>query len=169
MNTRDIRTLYEYSWWATRRILAAAALLSPAQFVAPTTHSFGSLRGTLVHILDSECGWRMLCQHNSLASFGKLSEEAFPDAGGLREAWSREETAMREYLGGLSDRDLAGWVRYTADGNKRERVLWHCLLHLVNHGTHHRSQAAAILKGHGSEPVSLDFTLFLNEHPQAPA
>lgn len=165
MDVTDVLGLYEYSCWATHRILAATAMLRQPQFVAPTTHSFGSLRGTLVHILDSECGWRMLCQRNSLASFNALSEEAFADAAALGQAWRREEAAMREYLGGLSDADLAGWVRYTADGNKRERLLWHCLLHLVNHGTHHRSQAAAILKGHGSDPVSLDFTLFLNENP----
>ncbi len=71
---------------------------------------------------------------------------------------------MRDYLAHLTDADLASIVRYTTDeGDKRKRVLWHCLLHVVNHGTHHRSEAAEILTGHGYSPGELDFTAFLNE------
>jgi uncharacterized damage-inducible protein DinB len=35
--------------------------------------------------------------------------------------------------------------------------------HVVNHGTHHRSGAAAILTDYGHSPGGLDFTAFLNE------
>jgi uncharacterized damage-inducible protein DinB len=42
-------------------------------------------------------------------------------------------------------------------------VLWHCLLHVVNHGTQHRSEAAAILTGYGHSPGDLDFTMFLSQ------
>ncbi len=69
MNIRDILTLYDYNYWATRRILAASTQMRPEHFVIPTAHSFGSLLGTLVHILDAECAWRMLLQHDTLAYF----------------------------------------------------------------------------------------------------
>ena len=36
MNASDILTLYDYNFWATRRILAACAQVSPEQFLAPT-------------------------------------------------------------------------------------------------------------------------------------
>lgn len=69
---------------------------------------------------------------------------------------------MRDYLTSLRDDDLANLVRYTTDsGQKRERVLWHCLMHVVNHGTQHRSEAAAILTGFGYSPGDFDFTQFL--------
>jgi uncharacterized damage-inducible protein DinB len=71
-------TLYDYNYWATRRILAASEHVSQEQFLSPTAHSFGSLRGTLVHTLDSECAWRMLCQHQTLAYFRAMEEDAFP-------------------------------------------------------------------------------------------
>lgn len=163
MNIGDVLTLYDYNYWATRRVLAAGARVSPEEFLAPTAHSFGSLRGTLVHILDAECGWRMLWQHQTLKSFKEMKEEAFPTLAVLERRWNEEERAMRDYLAHLTDSDLSGYVRYTLEsGQKRERVLWHCLLHVVNHGTHHRSEAATILKGYGYPPGELDFTVFLN-------
>lgn len=71
---------------------------------------------------------------------------------------------MRDYLAQLTDDQVAGYVHYvTPEGDKRERLLWHCLLHVVNHGPQHRSEAAAILTGYGHSPGDLDFTAFLNE------
>ena len=164
MYVRDIVTLYDYNYWATRRILAASAQVSDEQFRAQGARSFGSLRGTLVHALDAECAWRMLCQHQTLAFFNDLDEGAFPTVDALERRWSEEERAMRDYVAHLTDDDLTGFVRYTTpEGDRRERVLWHCLLHVVNHGTHHRSDAAGILRGYGLPPGPLDFTAFLNE------
>ena len=77
MNIGDILTPCDYNYGAIRRILTASVLLSPEQFGIPTAHSFGSLRGALVHVLDSECAWRMLCQYRTLASFDDLMEETF--------------------------------------------------------------------------------------------
>jgi len=166
VNTRDMLTLYDYNYWATRRILAASEHVSQEQFLIPTTHSFGSLRGTLVHTLDSECAWRMLCQHQTLAYFRAMEEDAFPTVDVVAQRWGEEEHAMREYLAHLTDDDLTEYIRYTTpEGDKRERVMWHCLLHVVNHGTQHRSEAAAILTEYGHSPGDLDFTAFLNEQP----
>lgn len=105
-----------------------------------------------------------ISQHRTLASFGALAEDAFPTLDVLEQRWQEKERAMRDYLTGLSDDDLTDSVRYTtSEGQKRERVLWHCLWHVVNHGTQHRSEAAAILTGYGYSPGELDFTAFLNE------
>lgn len=165
MNIRDILTLYDYNSWANRQILAASARLSPEQFVDATAHSFGSLRGTLVHTLDSERAWRMLCQHSSLAGFRELEESAFPIVAVLTEHWHEEEQAMRDYLALLTDADLDGYVRYTTpEGDRRERVLWHCLIHSINHGTQHRSEAAVMLTNYGCSPGGLDLTFFLNSY-----
>jgi uncharacterized damage-inducible protein DinB len=159
---QDIMSLYDYNYWATRRILATGAQVSQEQLLAPAAHSYGGRRGTLVHTLDTEYGWRMLCQHNTLTP--DMAETEFPTFDVLEQRWYDEEMAMRDYLASLNDDDLTGLVRYTTDiGQKRERVLWHCLLHVVNHGTHHRSEAAAILTEYDQSPGDLDFTVFLNE------
>ncbi len=54
MRVAEIQTLYAYNAWATTAILAATRHLSVAQFCAPAAVPWGSLRGTLVHTLDTE-------------------------------------------------------------------------------------------------------------------
>jgi len=72
---------------------------------------------------------------------------------------------MRAFLAGLKDEDLDSIIRYTTSGGiQRERVLWHCLFHVVNHGTQHRSEAAVMLTDFGQSPGDIDFPLFLNEN-----
>jgi uncharacterized damage-inducible protein DinB len=94
-----------------------------------------------------------------------MKEEDFSAFEILQKRWQEEERSMRDYLASLTDDDLSGSIRYTMpEGEKRERVLWHCLLHIVNHGTQHGSEAAAILTDHGHSTGALDFTAFLNEH-----
>jgi uncharacterized damage-inducible protein DinB len=164
VNQPDILTIYEYNNWANRRILSVSAHVVAAHFASSTSHSFGSLRGTLVHTLDTEHSWRMLLQHHSLDYFDVMKEQDFATVDALEQRWQEEERSWQGYLAFLTDDDLSGIVRYTTpEGEKRERVLWHCLLHVVNHGTHHRSEAAAILTDYGHSPGELDFTAFLNE------
>lgn len=163
MNKREITDLFDYNYWANNKLLEAATRVSESQFLAPGDFPFGGLRGTLVHILDSEYGWRMLLE-KGLMTFDDTSEADFPTLGELENRWKADETAMRAYLGRLKDEQLGALVKYTTDsGVKRERVLWHCLFHLVNHGTQHRSEAAAILTKLGQSPGDMDFTVFLNE------
>jgi uncharacterized damage-inducible protein DinB len=64
MHIQDIRDLYDYNYWANHRLLARAEQVSAEQFVAASSHSYGSLQGTLVHALDAEWNWRLMLQMN---------------------------------------------------------------------------------------------------------
>ncbi len=162
MQTQEIAKLFDYNYWANKKLVAMAAKLTSEQFTAPGSFPFGGVRGTLVHILDAEYSWRMLLGQGILTDEMKETEFAALDA--VEKRWQDEEAAMRGYLAGLKDEDLTGLVRYTTDkGIRRERVRWHCLYHVVNHGTQHRSEAAALLTDFGQSPGDMDFTVFLNE------
>ena len=163
MNARDVLLIYDYNYWANKRILAASANVTQEQLDTSASFPYGGLRGTLLHILDAEWGWRALFQ--GIESASDLIETDFPTLAALKARWQQEETAMRAYINTLSDEDMESHLRYTTDsGVKRDRILWHCLLHVVNHGTQHRGEAAALLTDCGCSPGDLDFTVFLNEY-----
>lgn len=162
MNIQDFHLIYDYYYWANGKILAKTALVSHEQFIAPASFPYGGLRGTLVHILEAERGWRTRFQSLGMAT--ELFPEDFPTITVLVERMREEEKAMRAYLAGLRDEDLTSHLRYTpGDGKPRDRILWHSLLHLANHGTQHRSEAAALLTDYGHSPGDLDFNVFLDE------
>ena len=162
MNKKDLILVYDYNYWATKRLVTTAAKVIQEQFAASTGFPHGSLRGTLVHMLDAEYGWRILCQEG--VETKDLAESEFPSIDALQVRWRDEEAAMRVYLDNLKDEDLTGTIRYTTPGGlKRERVLWHCLFHVINHGTQHRCEAAAILTDFGHSPGDFDFSMFMLE------
>ena len=163
MNIQDILMIYDSNSRANKRLLTVSANVSEEQFFAPASFPFGGLRGTLVHILDAEWGWRGLFENNSFN--GDLNPDDFPTVKSIQERWHEEEQAMRAYLVNLSDDDMENHLHYTTDtGIGRDRVLWQCLYHVVNHGTQHRGEAAAMLTDFGNSPGDLDFTVFLNEY-----
>ncbi len=64
MHKSDIVTLVSYMFWADMRVLDACEQVSPEAFVQAASPDPGwhSLRGTLVHALDTACGWRVALQ-----------------------------------------------------------------------------------------------------------
>ncbi len=159
MKIDDIKLMYEYNDWANQRILSTAAQVSQEQLMMPTSFSWGSLHGTLVHTLDTENGWRILCQNRRIVF--DIKPEDFPDFPSIQARWDTEKAEWWTYLNSLTDDDLQGTITYEVPEGRRNRVLWHCLWHVVNHGMQHRSESAAMLTNFGSSPGDLDFTQYL--------
>lgn len=156
----DISLLLRYNDWANDKILATAEQVTTEQLAASNEFGWGSLRGALVHLLDAEFAWRVLLKTGEHIEW--LQTEDFADVPAIRERWAVERAAFWRYVDSLSDEDLNGIISYEGD-ETRYRVLWHCLAHVVNHGTQHRAECAALLTGFGQSPGNLDFTVFLLE------
>ena len=161
MRVRDIKLLFEYNIWANQRILAAAEKLSDEQLKAANDLGWGSLHGMLAHILDAEYGWRHYLADGEGVKW--LGADDFADLAAIRERWAAENRLLMAYLDSLSDEALDGKIFYEVDGQQRFRILWHCLAHMVNHGTQHRSECAALLTELGCSPGDMDFTVFLSQ------
>ncbi len=163
MNIQDIQFIYEYNYWASGKIIDAASKVVDDQFIAPSEFPMGALRRTMLHIVDAEYGWRGFFETRKFNE--DLNPDDFPTFESLEKKFQEEEKAMRACLNRLTDEDVNSHITYTNDeGILRDRILWHCLLHVVNHGTQHRSEAAALLTRYNASPGDLDFTLFLIEN-----
>lgn len=163
MNANDLRTLFDYNYWATARIMRVALEVSPEQFVAANASSYGSLRGTLVHTMRAEMIWSRRLQGDPMP-VGLPVETDFPTPQVLSKAWVAEELLMRSYLQGLSDTDVLKVVDYkNTKGVPFRNMVWNILAHVVNHGTQHRSEAAAMLTDFNHSPGDIDMILYFRE------
>jgi hypothetical protein len=81
--------------------------------------------------------------------------EPLPTIDELRERWHVEWVAVDAWLPTLTD----GLVLYVHEGVP----VWQMLVHVVNHGTQHRAEAAALLTAEGRSPGELDLINYAEE------
>src|SRR6266545_1001093 len=144
MNKQDILTLYRYNQWANAKILNAAASVTQEQYLASASFPHGGLRGTLVHTLFAEWIWRKRWEGTSPTL--RLKPEDFPTVESLCRRWAEEERQLMDFVDCLTDEGLINTFTYNnIAGKPFTRILWHAMAHMVNHGTQHRAEAAAIL------------------------
>lgn len=161
MNQQDIQLLYKYNQLTTERILSIASQVTEEQFLAPATFPHGGLRGTLVHALFAEWIWRSRWEGTSPNH--RLKSEDFPTFESLKERWMQEEKLLTGFVDNVTDEQLNSKFSYTStSGAKHERILWHTMVHLVNHGTQHKTEAAAILTSLGHSPGDIDLIYMLS-------
>jgi uncharacterized damage-inducible protein DinB len=146
MRTDDIRFLVGYDHWATEKVLAAAEGVDEVTWSAENVVGERGLGGILVHQFGALQRWR-----NGLAGTGlrpRPETEPLLDLSELRARWATERGAWDAWLGELDD----GWLAGEDHGIAR----WQLLVHVVNHGTQHRSEVAALLTAAGHSPGDLD-------------
>ena len=160
MNQQDILILYKYNQWANAKILNAAAHVTQEQFLAPAAFPHGGLRGTLVHALFAEWIWRNRWEGSSPAR--RWKPEEFPTFDSLRTRWLEEEKHLMDFVGQVTDAQLNRSFDYlNTAGKPLTNILWYAMAHVVNHGTQHRTEAAAILTDLGYSPGDIDLIYFL--------
>lgn len=166
MDKNELILLFEYNRWANARMLAACRGISTKQLHAPAQCSFGSLMGTLAHVYSAEHFWRMRLQEG--ISPGKLATGAdFATLAALEERWDDEQAAMRAFVDGLAESDLARWVEFiTTSGKPQGSTLWKALMHVVIHGAQFRAEAGAVSGALGHSPGDLDLIYFLRDTGQ---
>jgi uncharacterized damage-inducible protein DinB len=161
MTTDQFRQLAAYNRWANARLYAAALAMPDGTYRRPTGVFFGSLHGTLNHLLLTDRLWlKRLTGEGEHPN--RLDAILYDDRADLTRARVAEDARLIAVVDQYDDAALAGRVAYlTTSGKPQEQVLADILLHLFNHQTHHRGQGHACCSIiTGTEPPSLDLLAF---------
>ncbi len=160
------RTLARYNQWANRRLYAAAASLPEAEYLKPRPAFFGSLHGTLNHILVGDRIWLGRITGRPDPGIKALDQILYGEFAGLSVAREAEDMQIVNTLAAMDEPTLNTTLRYkTMAGESRETPMRFVLGHLFNHQTHHRGQAHGLLSQTRVKPPPLDLLFFLHETP----
>jgi uncharacterized damage-inducible protein DinB len=153
--------LAAYNEWANARLYAAAARLSDAEYRADHGAFFGSIHGTLNHILIGDRIWMHVFTGEGEKPT-QLDAILYDDLAALRAARRTEDARIGRYVASLTAQDLAGTVRYRTIRNPAEieQQLPPLLIHFFNHQTHHRGQVHSLLTRLTGEAPTLDLVMF---------
>ena len=160
MTVKDLERVYDYSYWANRKMFSVLTQLTPEQFTQNVAGSYGSVRNTLVHILSAEWGWLDRC--GGPARGPALKAEDYPTVDSLIDRWTTVEAQMRSFLASLTDADLVRSIEFKLHAADRAHVmrLGDLLQHGANHGVHHRGQVALLLRVLGHAPGNFDLLIY---------
>ena len=147
--------------WSNLRLLRACAELSDAEFAAPRTGFFPSLKDTLNHIVTVDWLYvdaleRAVTGRPVNPDSARFFEPPVPFATCATLAPAQREVDRRliALCAGLSD--LSPTVSIQRADHVQREPLVRVLAHLFQHQIHHRGQAHAMLAGTAVKPPQLD-------------
>lgn len=155
MRADDVRWLFAYDRWATRRVLDALDGVGSDLWEHANGVGDRGLGGILVHHLGASQRWRIGLASRGADEGPSPERDPLPTIDELREHWIVEWDAVDAWLPTLSDE----FVAFVFDGVP----VWQMLVHVVNHGTQHRAEAGVLLTAAGHSPGELDMINYAEE------
>lgn len=153
------RQLLLYTLWADRLVRDAAREVRPEDLTREAGVSFGSLLGTMVHMLALQRLW--ISRFTGQAPPALPTPKDLPDFLSLAVAWEETHAELEAFLAPLSEEQLAAEITWTStEGQTYTRPLWQPVFHMVNHATYHRGQVASLLRQLGYQPPTTDMIYF---------
>ena len=156
--------------WANHRLLDACSRLSQADFVAPRTSFFPSLKATLNHIVTVDWYYVDALERafrgeppNTQPSRFFTPEEPFATCAELQQAQRKTDRRLIDVCAALSDTQLGKPVPVQRRAGIETESATRLLAHLFQHQIHHRGQAHAMLAGTPVKPPQLDEFFCANE------
>jgi len=151
MSSSDVASLLRYTQWAHDRVLER--FRSVDRVPDRAVELFG-------HLLRAQDVWYGRVANTDHAELDLWATDPLSTSAG------RLEDSTRRWQALLDERadDLDQPVSYTnSSGTAFETPLRDILLHVVNHGTHHRAQIALLLREADIAPPATDYIFYLRE------
>jgi uncharacterized damage-inducible protein DinB len=152
-----MKTFTEYHIEMTSRVWTSIDHITDEQFLADDAYSRGSIRNLMVHLTNTDSDW--------LAGLKNIPEnedaprktyEEYPDRASVRTYWEETARDVKEYIEGLAESELDEQPMDIPD------LRWQVLLHMINHGTDHRSTILQRLHEFGAPTFDQDFIMWLD-------
>jgi uncharacterized damage-inducible protein DinB len=157
-----VRLMAAYNAEMNRRLYAAAARLTDAERKTDRGAFWGSLHGTLVHLLWADTQW--------MSRFDNWPKPEVPikQSAGMIEDF---DTLRARRV--TADADILAWAERVDDAWLAQDLVWFSgaaqkemrrakgplVVHFFNHQTHHRGQAHGLLTAQGQDTGDTDLFL----------
>lgn len=144
-----------YNRWQNTKLLAAADGLSDGERRADRGAFFGSIFGTLNHLLWGDTIWL-----HRFAGTGMPESPSIPVSASETRDWQEyrhrrveKDQHIIDWAARLTGAELAGDLTYYSQAVERElsKPLGLFVVHFFNHQTHHRGQVHAMLTACGQD------------------
>jgi uncharacterized damage-inducible protein DinB len=166
MITRDwMRLMAAYNSEMNRRLHAAADTLSEAQRREDRGAFFGSIHGTLSHLLWGDSIWMSRFAGWPKPEGGiKESVALFADWPALQAKRAETDAGIEAWAAQVDPAWLASTLTWFSGAANREmsKPTWTLVAHMFNHQTHHRGQAHAMLTGFGARTGDTDLPFIVD-------
>lgn len=150
----------DYNKWANTVLFEAVGALENAQFHKDLGAFFGSISGTLNHLLVGDLLWMQRLEGSGPqpASLDTVLFESFEN---LQAARVDADLRLINLVNNLGTSNFEEIVHYkTMAGVPSQDPKSEILTHIFNHQTHHRAQCHQMLSQLGKEPPPLDMIYF---------
>lgn len=153
MELELVKAFIEYHLDLTRRVWGSIDQITDEQFLTDDAYSRGSIRNLMVHLVSTDRRW--LSGLKNGPDVGHLKFEDYPTRAAVRELFETVAKDFSDYMGEVTEEEL------NQKPSEFTHPRWAVLLHLVNHGTDHRSTVLQKLTELGAPTFDQDFIIWL--------
>jgi uncharacterized damage-inducible protein DinB len=160
-------SMFAYHRWADERLLTACTMLTDAQYAQHLGGSFPSLRALVAHMAASAEVWRTRLAGGEVTTV--MTEAQVPTVESAMRCLVHAQDVFGREAARPADELNQTFAYRNTRGVEVSLPRWAMLWHIVNHGTYHRGQMAAMLRQLGVAPPPTDITLWASEQRKTKA
>ena len=168
-----IKLMAKYNEWMNTKLYDAASRLSADELAMNRGAFFGSILGTLNHIMVGDRIWlsrfathpanhAALDPIRALRTPTSLDQTLFTDFRALQEHRVVLDAVIKDWVATLNDDDTKLTLHYASmKGTTFKKNFGYLLMHFFNHQTHHRGQATTLLSQAGQDVGVTDLLMII--------